>query len=308
MQISCDIVDLRVFLGIIDLRSFNKAAEALNLSQPAISRRLQNLELSIGTKLIERNTRSIGLTKAGRTLEPKVRKFIAELDEAVDLARNSERVVAEQITLSCIPTASPYIVPDLLARCAVELPNVNVRVLELPSADGLRAVSEGDADFGINLSDTVDDGLRFTALIDDPYLLVCRPDHPLNGDRPVTWQDLQDYPVIWLNLKSGNRNVLDRALAASPVRLKVSYEFNQPSMILALVARNLGISVLPRLATLTHQSIDVISRPLYGPRVVRTIGLIERRSSRHSPALKLFREILTDICNRCSDDLVEKNL
>ena len=84
MRINFELLDLRAFLVVLDLGGFHKAAEALNLSQPALSRRIQSLEAAVGAPLLERTTRRVAATSIGRSLEPLARRLIDELEESVE--------------------------------------------------------------------------------------------------------------------------------------------------------------------------------------------------------------------------------
>ncbi len=83
MRINFELLDLRAFLAVLDLGGFHKAAAALNLSQPALSRRIQSLEAAVGAPLIERTTRHVAATLIGRSIEPLARRLIDELEESV---------------------------------------------------------------------------------------------------------------------------------------------------------------------------------------------------------------------------------
>ena len=83
MRINFELLDLRAFLAVLDLGGFHKAAAALNLSQPALSRRIQSLEAAVGAPLIERTTRHVAATLIGRSIEPLARRLIDELEELV---------------------------------------------------------------------------------------------------------------------------------------------------------------------------------------------------------------------------------
>src|SRR5262249_56202764 len=83
MSINFELLDLRAFLAVFDHSSFNKAAELLNLSQPALSRRIQALEARLGTALLERSTRQVAPTSAGRRLEPMARRLLDEFDTSL---------------------------------------------------------------------------------------------------------------------------------------------------------------------------------------------------------------------------------
>src|SRR5215470_14242013 len=105
MSINFELLDLRAFLAVFDHSSFNKAAELLNLSQPALTRRIQALEARLGTALLERSTRHVIPTLAGRTLEPMARRLLSELDTSVLSISDLGAQQRGQISIASIPSA-----------------------------------------------------------------------------------------------------------------------------------------------------------------------------------------------------------
>lgn len=144
MSINCEILDLRAFLTVSETRSFHRAAEALHISQPALSRRIQKLEEAVGAPLLERTTRSVSLTAVGQNLLPLVRRMLEEFDGSLFAARGIDDGRGSQVTIACLPTAAFYFLPSVIARFHEEHPKVRFRILDLPATDGLQAVERGE--------------------------------------------------------------------------------------------------------------------------------------------------------------------
>ena len=131
--------------------------------------------------------------------------------------------------------------------------------------------------------------------MDDPYVLACRRDHPLAKKRNLSWHNLSNHPLIRVGREnSGNRALLDGALIKANVRLDWFYEVNNLTTSLGLVEAGLGATVLPRLATPHGHHPVIVTKPIRSPEVKRTIGIVERRKSRLSPATKRFRDLLLE--------------
>jgi DNA-binding transcriptional LysR family regulator len=292
MRINFELLDLRAFLVVLDLGGFHKAAEALNLSQPALSRRIQSLEATIGAPLLERTTRRVAATSIGRSLEPLARRLIDELEESVEALTGVGHRRFAQVTLACVPTAAFYFLPRVIERFNQQFPHIRFRILDLSANEALESVARGEAEFGINLTGSSHPEIIFTPLVDDPFVLACRRDHPLSKRRRLTWKDLEGQAVIGVSRNSGNRIILDSALARAKVQLEFFYEVNHLTTSLGLVERGLGISVLPKLATPPNGHPTIVTKPLNDPEVKRTIGIIERRTARLSPAAQQFRDML----------------
>ena len=292
MSINFEALDLRAFVAVVDLEGFHRAAEALNLSQPALSRRIQRLEAAVGAALLERTTRRVALTTVGRELLPLVRRMLDEFDSSLFAMREVGRQRGGQISLACVPTAAFYFLPSVIARFNEQYPNIRFRILDLSANEGLESVARGEVEFGINLLGASEPELTFEPLIEDPFVLACRRDHPLAKRRLVTWSDLEGQPLVAVSRTSGNRILLDSALVQAGVRLSWSYEVTHLSTSLGLVEAGLGISVLPKLATPGEDHPIIVTRPIRHPEVSRTIGVVRRRGGRLAPAAERFLEML----------------
>ena len=292
MSINFEAVDLRAFVAVVDLEGFHRAAEALNLSQPALSRRIQKLEAAVGAALLERTTRRVALTTVGREFLPLVRRMLEEFDSSLFAMRDVGKQRRGQISLACVPTAAFYFLPSVIARFNEQYPNIRFRILDLSANEGLESVARGEVEFGINLLGASDPELSFEPLIDDPFVLACRRDHPLAKRDLLTWSDLEGQPLVAVSRTSGNRIMLDAALVRAGVNLSWSYEVTHLSTSLGLVEAGLGISVLPKLATPQAEHPIIVTRPIQNPEVSRTIGVVRRHGGRLAPAAERFLEML----------------
>jgi DNA-binding transcriptional LysR family regulator len=292
MSINCEILDLRAFLAVLELESFHRAAEALHLSQPALSRRIQKLEAAVGAPLLERTTRHVAATALGAELIPLVQRMLEEFDGSLfsmrDLAPNRGGLV----TIACIPTAAFYFLPTVIRQFNEEYPNIRFRILDLTATGGLQAVARGEVEFGINIMGNSDPDLIFDRLAEDPFVLAARKDHPLAEKSQVGWRELKPYRLITVHRSSGNRTLLDAALAKSNIKLRWFYEVTHLSTSLGLVEAGLGISVLPKMATPQDDHPFLVTRPIVSPEVSRTIGVVRRRGGSLSPAAERFMTML----------------
>jgi DNA-binding transcriptional LysR family regulator len=226
---NCELLDLRAFLAVLDLGSFNKAAQQLNLSQPALSRRIQSLEAALGVPLLERTTRHVAPTAVGREVEPLVRRLLDEFESSILSTTMVGSRQRGQVTLACIPTAAFYFLPRVIQAFQEQYPLIRFRILDESANEGLESVARGEAEFGINLVGASSDELVFTPLLDDPFVLACRHDHPFAKRERLTWRDLEDHPLIGVSRTSGNRLLLDAMLSKEMLKLNWRHEVNHLS-------------------------------------------------------------------------------
>jgi len=286
---SMDIDGLKALVCVAEEGSFHEAARVLHLSQPALSRRIQKLEQEAGLKLIERTTRNLRLTAVGREFLPRARALIEEFAALRGELRGLSERRTGTVTVACIPTAAYHFLPSVIAAYNRRCPENRVRILDVNANEGLAAVIRGEAEIGINLLGSQDPEIEFEPLIEDPLVLVCHRGHPLAKKRRVAWRDLAPYRVITVGRSSGNRMLIDLALAKLPVRLQWFYEVQHLFWTaIGLVEARLAVAAVPGLAYPGRRHPGLVSRPLVEPAVSRTLGLIRRKGAALSPAAEDF--------------------
>jgi DNA-binding transcriptional LysR family regulator len=292
MRINFELLDMRVFVTVAELQSFRGAAEVLGLSQPAISRRLKALEHELGVVLLERSTRRVSPTSAGRQLAPVLRGLITELEGSVLSLNDTGSDQQTCITIACIPTAAIHFLPRVIEGFNKQFPKVRFRIFDLNTSKVLETVAHGDVEFGINILGPTHADVVATPLLRDPYMLVCRRDNPLARKRKITWRDLLEHRLIGVSHSSGNRIVLDNALAQAKIQMEWFYEVDRSSTAFGLTEAGMGAAVVPRLATPPTEHPIMLAKPIVEPLVNRTIGILQRRSGRLSSAALCFRDQL----------------
>ena len=294
MRINFELLDLRAFLAVVATGSFNRAAQSVHLSQSALSRRIKGLEEAVGSPLLERTTRRVELTTVGRQLHPLLERMLGEIETSILSVSETGTRQSGQVTLACVPTAAFYFLPQVIRAFNEQHPLIRFRILDLSAREGLESVARGETEFGINVLGLSEPDLRFTPLLKDPFVLACRRDHPLAQRSSLTWPELAGYPLVGVSRNSGNRTILDNALAGPNIDLNWFYEVNHLSTSLGLVEAGLGVSVLPKLATPQSAHPVIVSIPIVDPVVTRSIGIVERRSGRLSSAALRFRDMLIE--------------
>jgi DNA-binding transcriptional LysR family regulator len=286
--------DLVIFIRIAETGNFHNAAELTHLSQPALSRRMQKLESILGAPLFERTTRKTWLTSVGREFLPKARRMVEELELSVLGIKDMASQQKGKVTIACIPTAAFYFLPSVIQMFNEKYPGIRINILDESANQGLESVIRGDADFGINMAIAQHPEVTFTPLLDDPFVVCLRKDHPLCELEEVSWEDMTPYKLISVGRGSGNRMLLDKSLARDQVKLNGFYEVQHLSTSLGLVEVGLGISIVPKMAMPLSATSALTYRPLKGEEIDRSIGLVERSSTQLSPSADLFISILLE--------------
>ena len=243
-----ELSSMKAFVILAESSSFNNAAKLLNITQPALTRRIKKMEEDLHIQLFERTTRKVTLTKAGKRLLPEARELIKKFDETLFNIRDMNAYHRGMVTLACIPTAVFYFLPLAIGKFNELYPNIKVRILEQGTNNCMESVLCNESDFGINMNNVTNSSIDFTPLVNEPFVLACRRDHPLAKKQLVEWQELVGYKMIGVRSSSGNRLLIEQQLADKPWKLDWFYEVRHLSTSLGLVEAGLGISALPGLA------------------------------------------------------------
>ncbi|WP_298829796.1 LysR family transcriptional regulator [uncultured Piscinibacter sp.] len=291
MAINFDLNDLLAFRSVAELANFRKAAEAVHISQPAFSRRIDKLEQALGVRLLNRTTRRVELTAVGRDFERKVRQILDELDLTLMGIRGERTTRMTEVTIACVPSAVNYFLSHVMRRNRAANPNVRVKVFDASANEVLSSVARGDADFGLNFMGALEGDIEFETLIEERFVAACRRDHPLARRRQVRWKELSEHDFIAVGKTSGNRLLLDQALAGVAVQPTGICETQHVTTTLGLVEAGLGVAVVPSMAMPGPGHPLLVSVPLIEPEVTRKVGLIRRRGRSLTPAAQQLYEL-----------------
>lgn len=281
--------DLRALAALHRTGSFVRAAECVHITQSAFSRRIAQLEAAVGGALVERTTRRVALSPLGLNLVRKTALLLDQLDEAVAESGRCARGESGRIDLACLTTVAYAVLPPVLDAFRKRYPQVRLHLRDDTGQRVTQAVLSREAEFGIGVLGHPTAELHAEHCVDDPYVIAFRAGHPLQRRRRVAWKDLLSWRVVALRSTSANRQQIDEALAAGGIASPWFDEVEHLSSMLGLLRGGVGIGVLPRLALHSGAAVDLLTRPLHSPDVVRRIGLIRRRDATLSgPAADLW--------------------
>ena len=287
-----DTLGVQAFLAVADHGSFNRAAASLHITQAALSRRLQNLETFLGVKLVERTTRSVALSRIGLDFLPQARRLLTDLASALAEIRETGKAMRGDVTIACVPTVGVHYLPRIVQRYAELHPRNRLRILDHSSTGVAAAVLSREAEFGINMEVAGHPELASVPLLKDRLVLVCRDDHPLAGKRRLAWKQLQPYAVILPGHESGNRPHLDLALERNGVKLQAFYEVQRSSTAVGMVAKGVGVAIVPALAVQKDAYPRLRATPLVDPVISRNLVLVSRLQAHLTPAAQALYELI----------------
>ncbi|MET0278421.1 MAG: LysR family transcriptional regulator [Pseudorhodoplanes sp.] len=284
---------IQAFRTVAEFGSFTRAAERLNLAQPALSLSIRELERELNLKLFDRTTRRVELTGAGREFLQSADKLLADLELAVRNARDLSERKRGRIVVAAPPLLAAMIVPGAIAEYNKAFPGIDVGLIDARNDQILEKLRAGEADCAIGTFDERADGIRHEVLAQDALAVFCRPDSALAKLKRVRWRDLEDQRLVMLTRDSSIRSLIDRHLAAVGIASgKPLYEVSQMTTAIMLVEAGLGAAVLPAYIWSFAREREIVSRPLTEPQVTRNLYLIQPESRSLSPAAEGFAKVL----------------
>jgi DNA-binding transcriptional LysR family regulator len=275
--------ELRAFVAVAERKSFRAAADALFISPPALSRRIERLETALETRLLERTTRRVALTPSGQMFLEHASSVLDSLEAAFQRVAGAMATRKGMVTIATIPSAAEQILPASLVEFSIRFPEVRIRVIDEGAQDVLAQVISGAADFGLNFIGAQEPGIDFQPLCRDGYMLVTPRGHALAKRRQVAWKDLKAERMIAVSRTSGNRLLIDNVMARMKHRPEAFHEVSHIATLIRLVEAGLGIGVVPSMSLHPLMRMEVVGIPLVQPAAHRTLGLISRRDQGLSP-------------------------
>ncbi len=291
MRNNYELLDIRAFLALMSLGSFNAAAEKLNMSQPAFSRRIGHFEDTLGVKLFERTTRSVRPTRVAEQYQPAFARLLNELDAISSLGATSGPS-RETVVIACVFSAAVKFLPSLISDFLSKNSGVEFSILDVSANEALEAVSTGEAHFGVTILTGSYPSLTFIPVMSDPFVFICHRSHALAGRKYVTGTDLAGHRLIQFQNGSYNRTIIDLSTAPSNLDLDWTVKVNHLSTAIGLVDAGVGASIMPHMMVEAVNSPNVVAIELREPKMTRTIGIVEKKGRVLASMAKEFRDFL----------------
>lgn len=285
-QLSLD--RLRTFTHVVELGSFSAAATRLELSQPAISLQVRELEKQTGVRLIERVGRRAAPTAAGEELLGYARRIDAMVSAALDAMQRHAKGTVGRIRLGTGDTACIYFLPPVLRGLRQQFPSLDIVVSTGNSPDILKSVEENIIDVGLVTLPAPGRVFDVQPVLDDDFVAItARNAGPL--PERVTPRDLSKLPVVLYEPGANTRQLIDQWAMRADVSLKPAMELGSVEAIKEVVGAGLGWGVVPAMALPSPRALGRIAvRPLH-PRLCRKLAIVMRRDK---PLQRGLREVV----------------
>jgi LysR family hydrogen peroxide-inducible transcriptional activator len=271
---------MRYFEALAATGHFGKAASLVNVSQPALSAQIAEMESFLEVKVVERTRSGAFLTPEGQELLPDVRAILENVDRLQARVKSGQGPLRGRLRLGIIPTVAPYLVPELIPEVRSHYPDLNIELKESLTSSCLDDLKHGKLDCAIVALPVHGDGIESILLFEDRFLIASAEDERTILMSPMT-EDNVDVERLLL-LEEGHC-LRDQALAVCGTaagRRVANYGATSMSTLLQMVSHGMGITLIPEIAVRderTRNRMRIV--PFAEPQPSRRIGLVWRSSA-----------------------------
>lgn len=267
---------LVTFRMVISRGSFSGAAEALGISQPAVSLQIRQLEQVFQVRLIERTSRGIKPTPAGMTLSEHSMKIDAAVGAAVESVSLHSDEITGTVVVGTGATACIHLLPPLLQQLRLSHPLLKVDVRTGNTSDIVRGVEENRIDIGLVTLPAAGKCLSVSPLGTDEFVVIMEKDLSGRSATPLSPDDLLPLPLIIFEPGSGTRSLIDEWFRDAGYAARPVMELGSIEAIKRMVRAGLGYSIVPRMAVEDMEEREGLSLHSMVPPHYRTLGTIMR--------------------------------
>ena len=288
-----DLSLLRTLIAVADAGAITEAASRLGLTQPALTRRIQQLETEFGAKLLSRSRKGAQLTELGRLVEAEARLLVARYDLLKNDVVSHRSVEGGTVRVGGGATAVSFLLPDAIARFQREFPKVHFHVKEASSSEIASDVASGRLELGLVTQPVRTAGLEIQPLLDDQIVLIAAVDSPLASQRRVRVAELDGQNFVGFEDGSAIRQIVDTQLREAGIEINVVMELRSIPAILRMVATTGNLAFVSKLGVQGQRLVQEID--VTGLTINRRLGLATRKALDLSPAAARFAEGILQI-------------
>lgn len=291
-----ELSQLRCFIVVATELNFSTAARRLNMTQPPLSRKIQLLEHQLGIALIERSTRSVRLTEAGK-------KFFIEaqslLDHAYQIELSAKKISLGQtgtLTISFVSSAIYDLLPYLIQKITTLFPNIQLVLNEMNSFQQIEALRTQRIDIGIVRSLMGHHKLHETCIVQEPFVVAINAAHPLSQQTVIDLRCLEKQPFIMYSLSGWQPfyEIISGAFRMAQISPDITHHVSSTLLMLSLVNGNLGIAIVPKSAA-SIKFENVIYRDILSEYQLLSKLYLVWSDGNHNPALKTVIESIEEM-------------
>ncbi len=280
---------INAFLAVAELESFSQAAEKLHITQPAVSKRIRQLEQSVNAELFDRIGRRSVLTPSGKAFKPHAERILAELKAYRSGLDRQPGIPSGTLSFATSHHIGLHRLPQVLRDFKIRYPRVDLDLQFMDSEDACVAVADNRIELAIvTLPEQADKHLECEPVWIDEMIVVMAADHSLARQRDISREQLLAHPAILPSSGTFTRRIINSLFSGQSGAIQIVLETNYLETIKVMVSANLGWSILP------HSMVDasLSAKRLRGLEAERPLGIVTRKQRTLSPGSSAMIQLL----------------
>jgi len=284
---------LKLFIGVVDEGNFTKAAEKHFVTQPYLSQLVKQLEKEYEVKLLNRSTRQVTATDAGKVVYAQAKKMLACMHETDRLLDQLKDVRRGEITLAIPPLVGTVVLPKLSKLFRAQYPAIKMHLIEVGAKNIPKIIKAEEADIGFCVMPLADEQLTVRPYISSEFVIFISAEHPLAKRCALSMKDLRHEDFILFSEGFTLHDAVLHHCQKHGFSPNVSFETSQWDLMVELIALQMGVALLPKsIANMVHhQSIHIV--PLREEKPFQwEIAMVTKTQREQTFAAKAFEDIV----------------
>lgn len=281
---------IEYFQKVAQLQHMTKAAEALSISQPALSRSIARLEEELGISLFERQGRNIILNQYGKLFLKHADRILKEVEMTKKEIKSLLDPEYGVVSLGFLHTLGVNIIPDILSGFQIHHPNTKIKLYQNNNISLLKQLEAGEIDLCLVHHPFEDSHIEWEKLWDEELFLMVPANHPLAQKESITLGEIQNEPIISMKPGYELRKIADKLCRRVNITPNITFEGEEVTTLAGLVASGLGVALLPDQRDIDEDKVKKVH--VKWPSCRRQIGLSWYSDRYLSPAVRRFMKFI----------------
>ncbi len=284
---------LLVFVTVAEKQNFSRAAEALHMTQPAVSQYIQTLERTMGTKLLDRSNKFVRLNKAGQIVYHHAIEILGVYTKMQRLVDDLTTIASGVLSIGASYTFGEYVLPHIIARLREQYPLIKPAITIGNTQEIEELVTSNQIDLGIVEGEMKQEKLQIEAIAEDFMFIIISANHPLAKKKNPTISDLKEETWIVREVGSGTREATEGMFAKFKINPKSMMEFGSTQIIKESVEAGLGVSLLSQWVIRKELTLHKLhTLEIKGFPIARKFFLVTPSTKFQTKASELFIQLL----------------
>lgn len=291
-MLNVTIKHLKAFVELAKCQSYAEASIRLNITQPALSICIRNLEGEVGGVLFNRTTRLVALTPEGEAFFPKAKKLLLDWTSVFEEVHQLFSLQQGKLTIAAMPSFASSHLPLLLQQYRHLHANIRIDVMDVVMEKVISSVRSGEVELGIVFKPDNLAELHFDSILENRFIVVTDSQHSLKGHQSMALTEVGQFPLVVMNRGSSIRQWLDNSFYNAGIKPQISAEAWQLDTLGEMVSAKLGIAIVPELCLQHMLNKGLHCIRLKDSDLKREVGLVYKQKGTLSAPATAFKQMI----------------